>query len=307
VSYTPKELTWAGIAKESAWGTAVDPTYFIPFKDVKPNDNIEIIKDAGLRGAMAETYNILQGTKHSEMDISGEIFPDSFGLLLLGMFGSDTVTGTPIMTHTFKLQRTSQPNSLTISHYNVTNMRRFAGQMAEELTIKWADKAALEFTFKSKGKASATSTTATPSYTTTIPLVNWNFSMTLGGSSNLNLIGFDISMKRKLTILHPANSTTDPSAIVSGGMAVTGKATFAKADDTELTAFLNNTQQVLVLTGTQATTNYGIVFTLTKCAFTKAPVTAKDIVELDVEFEAIDNTTDAGPCTIKLLNGVATY
>ena len=307
MSYTPKELTWAGVAKESSWGTATNPTYYIPFKDCKPNDNIETIKDEGLRGAMSQTYNILQGIKHSEIDLSGEIFPDSFGLLLLSVFGTDTVTGTPTKTHTFTLSRTSQPTSLTFSRYDGTNMRRFAGHMCEELTIKWADKSALEFSFKSKGKSSATSTLTTPSYTTTVPFQNWNFALTLGGSANLNLIGFDISLKRKSTILHPANSTADPSAVIVGGLSATGKATFLKADDTELTAFLNNTQQALALTGTQSATGYGMTITLTKVAFTKAPVTAKDVVEVDIEFEGIDNTTDYGPCSIALINGVTSY
>lgn len=307
MAYTPKELNWAGFAKETAWGTAVLPTYYIPYKDCKVEDVIEEIKDEGIRGAMAQLYNVIQGTAEGTLDLTGEVFPDSFGLLLLSMFGSDTVTGTTPKTHTMKLARTSQPPSITASKYDGTNMRQWAGLLPEELQLKWADKSLLEYTFKCKGKPSIIGTTQTPTVTTTLPFQGWNFALTLNSVANLNLIGFDITFKRKATVLHTANNSNTPSAVIVGGLEVTGKATFAKQDDTELLLYLNNTQQSLVLTGTQASTTYGIVITLTKAAFTKAPVNAKDIVEVDIEFMGIDNTTDGGPASVALLNAVTSY
>jgi hypothetical protein len=305
--YTPKELTWWAVGKETTWGTAVTPTYYIPFKDAKPEDVIDTIKDDGIRGALAATYNIMQGVQHSTMDGSGQVFPDSIGLFILAALGSDTVTGTGPYTHTLKLNRTGQPPSLTHSRYDGTNMRQFAGHMIEELSFKWADNAALEYTIKSQGKASAIATTTTPTNTTTIPFMGWQFTATLGGSSNLNLVGFDLSLKRKLYVQHSANNSQQPTSVTSLALEVTGKATFDKADDTELSAFLNNTQPSFVLTGTQPGTSYGLTFQMSKCAFIKDPVTGKEVVQGDVEFEGIDNATDVGPCLIKVINGVATY
>lgn len=306
--YTPKELTWLGVAKETIWGTAVAPTYFVPFKDAKPEDVIDTVRDQGIRGALASTYNVLQGVKHSTMDISGEVFPDIIGLFLLALLGSDTVTGASApYSHAFKLARTTQPPSLTHSRYDGTNMRQFAGHVGEELSLKWSKGAAIEFSFKSQGKSSAVGTTATPTPTTTIPLLGWEFAVTLAGAANLNLTGFDISLKRKLYVQHAINNSQDPTSIVALGLAATGKATFDKADDTELSAFLNNTQPALVLTGTQPTTNYQLIIQMTKCAFLKDPVTGKEVVQGDVEFEGIDNTTDGGPVLFTLKNAVATY
>lgn len=308
MTYTPKELTFLGLAKEATWGTAAAPTYFVPFKDAKPEDVIDAIKDQGIRGALAATYNILQGVKRSAMDISGEVYPDIIGLLLLALLGSDTVTGaTAPYTHTFKLARTTQPPSLTHSRFDGTNMRQFAGHVGEELSMKWSKGAAIEFSFKSQGKSSAVAITATPTPTTTIPLLGWEFAVTLASVANLNLTGFDFSLKRKLYVQHAANNSQDPTAIVALGLAATGKATFDKADDTELAAFLNNTQPALVLTGTQPTSAYQLIIQMTKCAFIKDPVTGKEVVQGDVEFEAVDNTTDAGPCLITLKNAVASY
>jgi hypothetical protein len=307
--YTAKELTWLGVAKEATYGTAVSPTFFPPFKDVKPEDVIDYIKDQGIRGAMALTYNVISGIQRSTMDISTEAYPDSLGLFLLAILGSDTVTGaTSPYSHAFKLSRTAQPPSLTHSYYDGTAIRQFAGHIVEEVSLKWASNALLEVSVKSQGKVSTILGSAlTPTSTATTPFAGWQFTGTLGGTANLNLIGFDISLKRKLYVQHAANNSQNPTSIIAGGLEVTGKATFDKADDTELNAFLNNTQPSFVLTGTQPTSNYQLSINIGKCAFLKDPITAKEVVQGDVEFEAIDNTSNAGPVAITLVNGTASY
>lgn len=307
MAYTPKELTYAGIAKEVTWGTAVSPAYWVPFKDVKPEDKLDYIKDQGIRGALSTTYNVLNGVASSTYEISGETFPDSIGLLALSIMGTDAVTGTGPYVHTMKLSRTGQPPSLTHTYYDGTSMRQFAGSVAEEFSLKWADNAALEYTYKASGKPSAVATTTAPTLTATVPFTGWQFGLTLNGSSNLNLVGFELNIKRKTYIQHSANNSNTPTSITALALECTGKATFDKADDSELNMFLNNTQPTLVLTGTQSGTNYGLVITMTKTAFLKDVVTGKEVVQGEVEFEGIDNVTDGGPVQIKLTNGVATY
>lgn len=304
--YTPKELTWLGVAKEVTWGTAVAPAYYPPFKDAKPEDIIETVKDQGIRGALVQTFAVMQGNAHSTMDYSGEAYPDTLGLFLLAILGKDTVTGAASpYTHSFQLSRMLQPPPLTWSRYDGTNMRQFTGHMVEEISLKWAAKSALEITVKSQGKLSVIAATTTPSPSAATPFMGWSFGVTLGGAANYNLTGFDISLKRKIYPQYAANNTQSPTAMVAQALEVTGKATFDKADDTELNAFLNNTQPALVLTGTQGTNQ--LVIQMSKCAFIKDPVTGKEVVQGDVEFEGVDNATDNGPVLIKLTNAVASY
>lgn len=309
MALTAKELTWVGLGKEATFGTAVTPTYYPPFKDVKPEDVIDYIKDQGTRGALAATYNVISGIQHSTMDITTDAYPDILGLFLMAIMGSDTVTGASSpYSHALKLARTSQPPSLTHSYYDGTSIRQFAGHMVEEVGLKWASNATLEVDVKSQGKVSAIyGSSLTPTPTSTTPFAGWQFTATVGGTANLNLVGFDISLKRKLYVQHAANDSTNPTAIVAGGLEVTGKATFDKADDTELNAFLNNTQPSFVLQGTQPTTNFGLTLNMNKCAFLKDPISAKEVVQGDVDFEAIDNSTNGGPIAITLINGVSSY
>lgn len=306
---TPKELQWLGLAKETAWGTAVTPAYFLPFTDVKADDVIDSIQDNGIRGAMAETYNIIQGFKQGNVEISGEVFPDSFGLALLAILGTDTVTGSssPYM-HDFKLARTAQPPSLTANRYDGTNIRQFAGQVADELDIKWAAKAAITYTLKMQGKSSTVNAgPVTPTPTSTIPFTNWIFTATLNGTQNLNVIGFDFAIKRKLYVQHSVSDSQDPTNVVALALSATGKITLDKSSDNELSMYLNNTQPSLVITGTQPGSGAVLKIQLSKAALTTGSVSAKDVIQFDANIVGIDNDTDGGPCLISLQNSVASY
>jgi hypothetical protein len=68
-------------------------------------------------------------------------------------------------------------------------------------------------------------------------------------------------------------------------------------NDTQLTNYLTNTQPAIVVNWTQGSgsTATQIQFTLTKGAYTAAAITRdKDFVEIDVDINAMGNTTDAG-------------
>jgi hypothetical protein len=307
-NYYSSDLQWLGAGKETAWGTAASSTYFIPFKDCKPVDKPEIVKDEGTRGVMAGTFGAYQSIRTSTFDCGGEVFPDSIGLFLLGMFGSDTVTGTTAKTHTFSLAQTAQPPSLTLNYFNGNNERAFAGQKLEELTFKWAIKSALEWSAKSTGKISTVvGSTETVSLAATAPIMSWAFALQLATVANLNLESFEISLKRKSDAIHAANNSQDPAFVNVQGMSATGKMSFAYTGDPELLLALNNTQEAITFVGTQAGTGYGVTFQLTKAYFSDPSVSGKDHMTVDMDFEGIFNSADAGPCTISLINSVTSY
>jgi hypothetical protein len=305
--FSPYALTHVGIAKELSWGTAVLPAYFIPFTDVKPLDTITYVADAGMRGALAKTYNEMPGTVQSTVEIDGSTFPDSIGLMLLSLLGQDTVVGSAApYTHSFQLARTAQPPSITVSHFDGVSERQYAGSVCEEMDFTWAQDAALAYTYKVDGIPSVVIAPVTPTPTATTPFMTWAFSATIGGSPKLNVIGFDVDIKRdKVYVQHAANNTQSPTAIVVTTLSFTGKITFDKMDDSELIAYLTNTQPVVILTGVQGTNS--ITFQMSKCAFTADTVTGKDVMQGEIVYEGCDNASDMGPGMVTLTNAVATY
>lgn len=306
-------LQKVGIAKETAWGTAATaPTYTLRFKDIKAETDIKFVKDEGLRGVNAKTFDVYDGTHEGTIDLNVEVYPEDFPLLLKAMLGAETLTGAAIpYTHAFALANTAQPPSLTIFHDTGFEVRAYAGVMLEDLQIKWAKDAGLEASIKGKSKPFTIGSQWVPSFATTQQWIGWQTSVLLGGSSNVKMVGFDLDLKRSLYVQHAANNTQAPTAIVADALEVTGKASFDITDDTELNYMLNNTKPALAVTMTQAGTNPPVIaFQMSKCAFLKDSESGKTVYEGDVSWEGIANATDGGtglsPCLITVQNAVAT-
>lgn len=309
-SYAPSALRWLGLGKETVAGTAVAPTFFVPFNEFSANDIPNTVDDTGIRGTLAgDVFGVYQTTKQSETSIGGMVYPDSIGLLLLAMLGTDTVTGSTLKTHTFKSVTTTQPPSLTVSPHDPTtpNMRQLAYSVMAELGFKWAESAALEYSCKLNGKASVVGSTATPTISQIAPILTWQFTASINGVSNINLVAFEINFKRPVAVKFHANNSQDPSIIMAGPLSVTGKMTFEKNGDTELNLALNNTQGAIVLDSTAAATQNGIMFTLTKAALKNPQVSGKDLVEVDFDFTGIYNATDGGVAQVALCNTTSSY
>ncbi|MDI3341828.1 MAG: phage tail tube protein, partial [Sphaerobacter sp.] len=237
----------------------------------------------------------------------GDFFPDVPPYLLLGILGKDTVTGTGPYTHSFALLTTGLPPSFTLSDYNGYEERQFAGMRVEQLDLKYSLDGALEYSAKLLGKKSATATTTTPTFGTVPPFLAWQCAVTIGGVSVPRVAGWDMTLQRKSEVLFAANNSQDPRDIFVGPLQVTGKMTAYFEDNTELTHFLSNDQPAVVITLTQDA-NTQMTITMSKCAFSKAAVNrSKDYVMLDMEFEAVHNPTDNGPCTVAVKNAVPSY
>ena len=88
-SAQPSVRSYLGIAKEVTPATPVAATDFIPVnKDsLKPVDIINPLYDTGLRGSMVESYNYIQGRRHTEIYVAGPVFADTIGYWLGGKIG----------------------------------------------------------------------------------------------------------------------------------------------------------------------------------------------------------------------------
>lgn len=88
----PTSQSYIMLGKESTRGTTVAPTVSLPVKAPAPFDNYRMLEDLGLRGSMGDVYNLIQGVGNQEYACAGDVFPDTFPNLLMGLLGSDTAT-----------------------------------------------------------------------------------------------------------------------------------------------------------------------------------------------------------------------
>lgn len=306
-----------GIAKETTFGTAVAATAFLPVTDIKPKDKLTLLPDKGMRGSMVEVYDEITGPIWAELEIGGDVFPDTIGWPVVGVLGDLTTTGASApFTHAAAVLNTGtgQPPSYTGSDYYAITTRQYAGMKFSEVGFKFSGDGLLEYSAKATCLASATAANPTPSFTAVTPQAAWTGAVTIGGSASLLLIDGECAIKRPVTVIHTADGTQAPYALWSGPVSVSGKMTLVMEDDAQLTNYLTNAKPSLDFNFAQgagaAATQ--VKLHMTKVAYSEAEISrGKDYIELSVSYDALANTTDVGasagysPIKVTLQNAIA--
>lgn len=88
-----------GLAVEATRGTYQAPAFWLPYTKPSYAAVITELEDPGLRGSAVKDYDVVQGQRHDELGWSGNLFLDSFPVLLRAILGSsDGVTAAPSST-----------------------------------------------------------------------------------------------------------------------------------------------------------------------------------------------------------------
>lgn len=315
--------SFVGVAKEVTKGTYVAPTFFVPARDLDPEDEILYLEDKGQRGSAVEVYNMLPGVKRSMYGWGGDVFPDTIGILLLGLMGEvATTVASPLNTHNFTVLNTGdqQPPALSIADLSNpgTNARGYPGQQVEELSFTYEAEGFLEYTMKSKGFPSADQSAPVAAFSTVPPVVAWEGVASLGGAGNTKLVSGEFVLSRPVTHRHNVAGSQSPYRVWAGPLRATAKAKFLVDDEAELDRFLNDTKGEFKVTFTQPGAGAlakVIEFRYTNAAFISPTkiVRGTDAIEVEASVEGIANTTDVGvsagfgPARVQLKNETAAY
>lgn len=107
-----------GIGKESTRGTAVAAAYWVQKTDFMVEDRIDTIADDASIAVIEDSQQQEIVKKFSEGSIGGRITDITFGIFLMALFGTDTVTAvggeTLVKDHVFSVLQTAQHPSLTL-------------------------------------------------------------------------------------------------------------------------------------------------------------------------------------------------
>lgn len=303
-------LGYLGIAKETTFGTAVAPTVYIPYDSIKNEDDIKKTVDEGRRGVLSKEFAVYNTTRMSKIDIETLGYPDTIGYFLSGILGKDTVTGASApYTHKFQVLD-NNASSFTLADYNVvagTQERRYPGAIIDEVAFKFDDDGAMKVSAKYQSKVSTLVTKTTPTQNVLKPFQGWMANLSLGGTTNANMLGGDLTIKRDNQLIFAGNNTQDPTKYITGRIEISGKLTFDVDSETEWLLFTNGTQQSIQVQF-QIDASNSLTFLFTKTDITKAVIDrGNEYVRVDMDFKALYNATDAGLCQITLLNAVASY
>lgn len=303
---TPSNLSFVGYAKETVPGTAeAAPSVWVPVLDPKHTPVQTMLKDDGLRGSMATTFQQVAGVRYDTVDYKCYLYLDTLIHHMRNLLGgTDTVTGSADpWTHTLSLKNTGdgQPPSYTLFLSNGAECWQMAGAQLVQGEFDLPAEGAASSSYQWMGLPAVkmgSIPTNTPS--TAKPWASWNTTITLGGSATSSYSGVKFTVKRETAPIHTADGTQAPYQIFVGPITVTGELTgvyqgYAGAP-ADLTNFLTNVQPTLVvkINPVGDATHYA-QWTHTVVAYDESSVSAPagKWLEIDSKWEALANSTDA--------------
>jgi hypothetical protein len=315
----PSSLSWTGLGKETVRGTAVPPAFFLPASGPDFEPMLTLLEDKGYRGDMNDVQDLVAGLRHDEFSFGGSVYVDTFPTLLQMALGStDAITGAGPYTHVIGLLNNAaqgQPPSYTITDFDGNVQRQFPAGQLDNLALKFIASGLLSYTTRALSNAFAVVGATTPTFTGEEAVPGWDFTVTLGGVGQVNVMEGDLTLARGTKPIEAATGTQAPYRLWAGPLNVGGKLTVVyETANTELASFLAATAvsldykwvnpavpaESLVLHGTTV-----------KLKAAKPAVRGKEWIEQEYQTVWLPNTTDAvaggrSPIKTTTINAVST-
>jgi len=330
-----------GLAKETTRNTAVNPSVWLPVLAPQVTPMQKWLRDEGMRGSPVLLYDQIAGTRHDEYDFKTNIFTDTVGNLFMGIFGTDTVTGSASTgyTHVLSLLNNasigSQPASYTITDFDGANAFQIAGAQLMELTMTTIADGSAEISGKYAGQPYTVLTSGawgalTPASANQNAFVApWSAAVTLNGVAATYVAETEVKFDRKSTPIW-TQGTQGPERVFAGPLEVSGRILcvletandpFSTTVGSQAPTALSRYQGALNLTLTDANDKAGTSASSQTLSVQCSNVQWHDVkrtrgktyVEVEVQFEGHSNTSDAvgggySPAKVTLLNSQsATY
>jgi hypothetical protein len=301
------------LAKETTWGTGVTPTVTFPIMNGSGTPQLPATYDDGKRGLPTADFNALLDAGQGELSFEGWVYPKTIGHALVGLFGSDAVTGSSDpYTHTFSQVADVPSFTFEETYLSGTNGGvRYTGCRFSSLRLSWdASSGALQYSTQVTGKIPTVVTPANPAITEEDPFEGWRASITSTGlTSPCVVTQGEINITRELQVVHTGCDDRNPSFILVGPMRVEGSMQVAFTDMALFNLFLNGTRQSFSLTFSKGTPVRELTITCSDAFFgANPPEWDRGGVGtfMRLSFRGLYNTTDAGSCVVTLKNGQAT-
>lgn len=314
-----------GIGKETVRGTAVAPTYWLPKMDFDIDDKINYVTDDSSVGVIEGSQGQDVTTKYAEGSITGRLNDTALGLVLLGVFGTDTPTvvggETLVYDHAFTVLETAQHPTLTIgvAGPNESTGYRHALAMIDQLDIDFEVNKYCQY--KAGFRANVATAGANTASFSTSENAFLPQHATLKFASNLaGLSGASAVSVRKASITIKTNVEEDytignqsPVDRVNKTFEVEGTVELVYSDRTYIDALTGDTAKAVRLTALMSGTTIGnssnptLTIDLAKVKFTEVArnISNDDVVTQTLKFKAHYSLADSKMITATLRNLVA--
>lgn len=318
----PIGLGYAGLAKESTFGTAAVVSTFIPVKSIEPGQDPQNYYPEQIRSSRSKHQGIGMGIKN-ELSVEMDAEPQSIGHLLLAAMGSVASTQPNAATAATVYQHVFTPGNVLPSYtwekYDTTMIQTVAGAKADSLTLSieaGSDgvlTAEMDWVAKSiADKAGA----STPNYSDKTPFVFHRTTVKRGATTTDNIKSLEIEISNNLKDdQFYLNGSREVGSIEEGIREVTISGELKFKDKAHYTAFANGDKEAITVTFeglTIGTTTYKdkLDIELPSCLYDSFEVPmggADDEVTASFEATALVDTTKGYEVKATLVNTMVSY
>lgn len=320
LTLTAGNLQWLGIKKEAVPGTAeTAPAIFIPIDGPKWGAKISTLSDTALRGFMGTDYSQVQASRSDEVSYKTYMYPSAtFTHLRAILGGTDTVTGAadPWSHKVSLLNTVAVPTYTLFLAMGDGNTMRVPGAVLSgvKVNVKANELPSLDISWTGLPATVVASPTNTPS--TEAPMPPYTAAISVAGANLGKYTDLALDFKRSVQPVQTLNGSISPDSIYPGQLSVTGSMTavFSGTSDSDMTAFLANTQPILSLTvNPQGDAVHTVNITCSKITYDSVDPQGSSTSYMTVtsSFKALLNTVDAtdgkqSPASVTLKNTAAT-
>jgi len=294
--------SYFGMAVEVTRGTAASVSTFTPVIGPQLAPDLKWLSDDADRGSPVMVYDQVPGVRFDKWTGKVYLYDDIYPNLLRSVLGStDTVAsvGGGASTHTIGLLNSastgSQPPSYTLVNNSVDNTYQMAAGQCSDISVSFGVDAAVETTVNFIGNPETTVTAPAIAETTEHMIPAWDLAASIAGTAVTVLESGTLDIKRNATSIFTAGNQS-PYRNWAGPIEVTGKMTFVvEASQTFFANSLTRAQQAVVLLFTDPVSSHSVKFQMSACQFEAPQIkqSGKAYIQLDANFTAVANTTDA--------------
>lgn len=316
-SVFPSQLVRVGFGREPTFGVPVAAAALLPVAAPTVGDGNHLIPDVSWRENSNASHGQAPGQLSSQVGLSGPLLVGSVGWPLLGVLGSDDVSGAGPYAHVFTALNSGdrQPGSFTVVSADPVGALAWPGCQVTQVTLTCpsAD-GLLSWAATLTGLSGVAASRPTAVLDSSTPLQGWLGGITVDGVAANYFSDFEVQLTRTVTPKWTTDGTRGPGYQHAGLLAVSGKATVVLPSDVLRRNYVAGSVLSIVGSWVNGAGSQGVTVQSSTCVLTQAVRSyGSRWIEMDLAWVADDNTTDAGssgglsPVKVTLINSVSSY
>lgn len=238
-----------GLAIEATRGTAVAPTFWIPYATMSFAEKTETAREEQGFGVIADSDSNYVVMKMGEGEVEAQIYDKAMGVILTGLLGAAPVTtGSNPYTHTYTLANTNQHKSLTLYWTDPDRSEVYPMSMIDSFSLNAEPNGIVEYTVGFKSKAAKDYTAQSSAYTSLgSKFLHQHVQVKLAANVAGIAAATVISLKslelniNKNTMFDSVMGTVEPEDILNQQLSVEGTLELNLEDDTYRDYMVNGT------------------------------------------------------------------